>query len=148
MREVIVLVKFRVNTPPDILHSGEPLQKFWSEWYRSVPILLFHYLFCRSSVAVSIRMKRKMPRGTILWSEAMSIHHYNRALIACSSQDTKSINPRSMSKTKTRDPNKALVACKKRNCQTCPIMNHSGRIVSHITGRTYHAPIGANCHAE
>ncbi len=46
------------------------------------------------------------------------------------------------------DPNKARAVCKKRQCQTCPRMVHSGRIVSHVTGRTYHAPIGANCQSN
>ncbi len=46
------------------------------------------------------------------------------------------------------DPNKACAVCKKRQCQTCPRMVHSGRIVSHVTGRTYHAPIGANCQSN
>ncbi len=27
-------------------------------------------------------------------------------------------------------------------------MAHTGRIVSHVTGRTYHAPVGANCQSN
>ena len=46
------------------------------------------------------------------------------------------------------DPNKVLVACPKRRCQVCPIMKHTGRIYSQVTGRTYHAPIGANCQSN
>ena len=40
-----------------------------------------------------------------------------------------------------RAPNK----CNSNNCKYCPLIQHHGRVISHITGRTYHAPMGANC---
>ena len=46
------------------------------------------------------------------------------------------------------DPNKALVVCRKHQCRVCPILKHTGRISSQVTGRTYHAPIGANCQSN
>ncbi len=47
------------------------------------------------------------------------------------------------------DPEKAPYDCTKgAKCQTCPLIVRNGRIVSHITGRTYHAPIGVNCESN
>ena len=47
------------------------------------------------------------------------------------------------------DPNKAPNPCDRgRKCHTCPLMLHTGRVISHITGRTYHAPVGANCESN
>ncbi len=42
------------------------------------------------------------------------------------------------------DPARAREPCTQRDCQVCPIMLATGRIFSQSTGRTYHAPIGAN----
>ncbi len=47
------------------------------------------------------------------------------------------------------DPKKAKFPCPRpRACRICPKMRHNGRIVSQITQRTYHAPVGANCQSN
>ncbi len=43
------------------------------------------------------------------------------------------------------NPDRAPNKCGNRNCRYCPLIEHHGRIISHITGRTYHAPIGVTC---
>ncbi len=44
------------------------------------------------------------------------------------------------------DPDLAPNDCTQEDeCPVCPLINRSGRIVSHQTLRTYHAPIGVNC---
>ncbi len=48
-------------------------------------------------------------------------------------------------RTNQWDPNRAPNKCNKRNCTYCPLIKHHGRVISHITGRTYHAPMGATC---
>ncbi len=35
--------------------------------------------------------------------------------------------------------------CNTRNCRYCPILEHHGRVICHVTGRTYLAPKGVTC---
>ncbi len=44
-----------------------------------------------------------------------------------------------------RDPSRAHNKCDTRDCRYCPFIGVHGRIISHITGRTYHAPMGVTC---
>ncbi len=47
------------------------------------------------------------------------------------------------------DPEMAPYDCpSKDDCIVCPLINRSGRIVSHITTRSCHAPIGVNCESN
>ncbi len=57
--------------------------------------------------------------------------------------------PRDLDSRRTHwDPQRARTPCERDDCQVCPLMLHTGRVISHITGRTYHAPIGANCESN
>ncbi len=57
--------------------------------------------------------------------------------------------PRDLDSRRTHwDPQRARTPCERDDCQVCPLILHTGRVISHITGRTYHAPIGANCESN
>ncbi len=45
----------------------------------------------------------------------------------------------------TWDPKRAPNKCKTKDCQYCALIQHHGRVISHITNRTYYAPLGTNC---
>ncbi len=44
-----------------------------------------------------------------------------------------------------RDQTKAQNKCTTSNCRYCSFIEVHGRIISHITGRTYHAPVWVTC---